>query len=238
MRVALRSVLLLAIVHFCDRVSLCRVGDAFQKAYSEEWIHMGDDSSSNLGEQCMANIPTMVQGSEYKDLYENDHLLSCTSSTATCLIVRLCKNDSASTAVIQDLDRKEDAFEKQIAGKWHGITLQEAIEYVDHDILTNRFHVTHYGGCAVLFNKDTFYTNIEVKSLYLHDTRRELPDQVMEGNPGLVLQGVPHFADLFSAARKHLQFCPYILAISTPKKTVYCEKLILTIRANHDWSKD
>ena len=38
---------------------------------------------------------------------------------------------------------KEDAFEKQIAGKWHVITLQEASEYVDHDILTGRFHVTH-----------------------------------------------------------------------------------------------
>ena len=52
---------------------------------------------------------------------------------------------------------KEDAFEKQIAGKWHVITLQEASEYVDHDILTGRFHVTHYGGCAILINKDTFY---------------------------------------------------------------------------------
>ena len=52
---------------------------------------------------------------------------------------------------------KEGAFEKQIAGKWNVITLQEAIEYVDHDILTNRFHVTHYGGCAILFNKDTFH---------------------------------------------------------------------------------
>ena len=38
--------------------------------------------------------------------------------------------------------RKEDAFEKQIAGKWHIITLQEASEYVDHELLTNRFHVT------------------------------------------------------------------------------------------------
>ena len=85
---------------------------------------------------------------------------------------------------------KEDVFEKQIAGKWHAITLQEAMEYVDHDILTNRFHVTHYGGCAILFNKDTFYTNIEVKSLYLHDTRRDLPDKVMEGDQAWVLQGV------------------------------------------------
>ena len=67
---------------------------------------------------------------------------------------------------------KEDAFEKQITGKWYVITLQEAIEYVDHDILTNRFHVTLYRGCAVLFNKDkdAFHPNTEVKSLYLHDT--------------------------------------------------------------------
>ena len=48
---------------------------------------------------------------------------------------------------------REGATKKQIAGKWHVITLQEAIEHVDHEFLTNRFHVTHYGGCAILFNK-------------------------------------------------------------------------------------
>ena len=85
---------------------------------------------------------------------------------------------------------KESAIEKQIAGKWQIITLQEAIEFVDHELLTNRFHVTHYGGCAVLFNKDTFCPDVKVKSIYLHDTRRELPDKVMEGDSGWVLQGV------------------------------------------------
>ena len=68
--------------------------------------------------------------------------------------------------------------------------MQEASDYVDHELLTNRFHVTHYAGCAILFNKDTFYPNVDVKSIYLHDTRRELPDQVMEGEQGWVLQGV------------------------------------------------
>ena len=43
------------------------IGESFQKAYLEEWIHMGDDSSSNLGEQCMANIPTMVLDAEYNE---------------------------------------------------------------------------------------------------------------------------------------------------------------------------
>ena len=55
--------------------------------------------------------------------------------------------------------------------KWHIITLQEAIEYLDHEFLTNRFHATHYGGCAVLFKKDTFHPDIKVSSVYLHDTR-------------------------------------------------------------------
>ena len=45
-------------------------------------------------------------------------------------------------------------------------------------------------GCAVLFNKDTFHPNVDVKSIYLNDTRRDLPDQVMEGEQGWVLQGV------------------------------------------------
>ena len=86
---------------------------------------------------------------------------------------------------------KEGTIEKQIAGKWHLITLQEAIDYVDHELLTNRFHVTHYGGCAVLFNKDTLL-HLKSKSSpsTFTMTRRELPDKVMEGDQGWVLQGV------------------------------------------------
>ena len=41
---------------------------------------------------------------------------------------------------------KEGAVEKQIPGRWHVITLQVAIAYVDHEHLTNRFHVTYCGG--------------------------------------------------------------------------------------------
>ena len=40
------------------------------------------------------------------------------------------------------------------------VRLLVASDYVDHELLTNRFHVTHYAGCAVLFNKDTFYPNV------------------------------------------------------------------------------
>ena len=75
----LKTILLVAGVHLCDPFSLmtgwvCQwkpfwtpIGDSFQKSYLEGWIHTGDDSSSTVGEQCMANIPTMVHDAEYKD---------------------------------------------------------------------------------------------------------------------------------------------------------------------------
>ena len=60
---------------------------------------------------------------------------------------------------------RQEALEKQIAGKWHVVTLQEASDYVDHDILQERFHVTYHAGCAILLNKDTFHPDINVKWL-------------------------------------------------------------------------
>ena len=60
-----------------------------------------------------------------------------------------------------------DAFVKQIAGKWHIITLQEATEHIDHSALMERFRICHYVGRAVFFNKDTFYSEIEANSIYL-----------------------------------------------------------------------
>ena len=117
---------------------------------------------------------------------------------------------------------REDAFEKQIAEKWHIVTLQEASDYVDHDILQERFHVTHYAGCAILFNKDTFYPDISVKSIYLHDTRRGLQDQIIEGGQGWILQGVLSRASFRRAAVSGQKFftvlSPCISATSTPRR--------------------
>ena len=129
---------------------------------------------------------------------------------------------------------KEDAFEKQIAGRWHVITLQEASEHVDHDILTGRFHVTHNAGRAILFNKDTFYTNIDVKSIYLHDTRRDLPDQVMEGDQGWVMHGVLSRASFRRPpVSGQVTFTVLSLRISNiyAEKRGIAKKLILTISA-------
>ena len=42
----------------------------------------------------------------------------------------------------------------------------------------------------VLFNKDTFFSDIKVSSSYLHDTRACEQDRIKEGESGWVLQGV------------------------------------------------
>ena len=123
----------------------------------------------------------------------------------------------------------EGAFEKQIAGKWHVITLQEAIEYFDHELLTNKFHVTHHGGCAVLFKKDTFYPDIDVKSHYFHDTRRELLDKVMEGDQGWVLQGV--LSRAFFRGQKTFTVLSLHMSNIYAQKRCIAKKLIPTIRA-------
>ena len=133
-------------------------------------------------------------------------------------------NRSSTTGIQGPRRGKEDAFEKQIAGRWHVITLQEASEYVDHYILTSRFHVTHYGGCAILFNKDTFYPNIDVKSIYLHDTRRDLPDRVMEGDQGWAMQGV------LSRASFHRP------PLSGQRSLRYCQEAHPHDPCYHDWS--
>ena len=129
---------------------------------------------------------------------------------------------------------REDAFEKQIAKKWHIVTLIEASDYVNHDILHERFHVTRFLGCAILFNKDTFYPDITVKSIYLHDTRRGLADQVVEGEQGWVLQGVLSRASFRRAAVSGQKFFTVLsLHISNiyAKKKGIAKKLILTLRA-------
>ena len=125
---------------------------------------------------------------------------------------------------------KKDAFEKQIAGRWHIVTLQEALEYVEHELLTNRFHVTHCAGYAILFNKDTFYANVDVKSIYLHDTRRDLPDQLMEGEQGWVLQGVLSRASFLRATVSGQK---YFAVLSLQISTIYAKKKGFTKKLNH-----
>ena len=118
--------------------------------------------------------------------------------------------------------------------KWHIITLQETIEYVDHELLTNRFHVTHYGGCAVLLHKDTFFPDVKVTSIFLHDNRNDLPDKVFEGDSGWSIQGVlsdASFRRQPPSGQKSFTVISLHIRVSYAKKRDIGKKLLLTIRA-------
>ena len=52
------------------------------------------------------------------------------------------------------------------------------------------FFITHFAGCAVLLNKDTFHSDVQVNSVYIHDTRSKQQQFVKEGQSGWVLQDV------------------------------------------------
>ena len=129
---------------------------------------------------------------------------------------------------------KEGAIEKHTAGKWHIITLQQAIEYLEHDVLTNRFHVTHYGDCQVLFDQDTFVSDIKVSSNYLHDTRACEQDKIKEGESGEVLQGVVSRASFRRqppGGQKFFTVMSLHINNNYAKKRGIGKKLLLTIRA-------
>ena len=114
------------------------------------------------------------------------------------------------------------------------VSLQEASDNVDHDILQERLHVTHNAGCAILFNKDTFHPDISVKSIYLHDTRRGLQDQVVEGEQGWVLQGVLSrviFRRPPVGGQKYFTVLSRHISNIYAKKKGIAKKLILTLRA-------
>ena len=120
-----------------------------------------------------------------------------------------------------------------IAGKWHIITLQEAIEYFEQEFLTSHFCVTHFGGCAVLFNKDTFHSDIKVTSVYLHDTRDGQQHVVREGQSGWVLQAVISRASFRRQPRNGKSFFPTMpLHINNQfaKKRGIGKKLLLKVR--------
>ena len=82
------------------------------------------------------------------------------------------------------------AIKEHIAGKLDTITVQEAIEYLQHECLMNHFYITHFAGCAVLFNNETLHSDVRVMSVYTHDTRTAEQQVVKEVKSCWVLQAV------------------------------------------------
>ena len=76
------------------------------------------------------------------------------------------------------------------------------------------------------------YPNTDVKSFYLHDTRRGLPDEIIEGEQGRVMQGVLSRASFrrLTSERPEVLYC-VVLHISNinAKKKGIAKKLILRL---------
>ena len=94
--------------------------------------------------------------------------------------------------------------------------------------------MTHYGGCAVLFNKDTFFSDIKVSSFYLHNTRACEQDKITEGESGWVMQGVVSRAALRRqphSSQKSFTVMSLHTNNNCAKKRGIWKKFLLTIRA-------
>ena len=123
---------------------------------------------------------------------------------------------------------------KQTAGKWHIVTLLEEIEYFEQEFLTNRFHVTHFGVCAILLNNETFLSGVGVTSIYHHDLRGCQQDDVMEGESGWVFQRAKTRASFRRqplGGQKSFTVVALHITVNDASKRGIGKKLLLTFRA-------
>ena len=79
-----------------------------------------------------------------------------------------------------------------------------------------------------------FHPDINVKSIYLQDTRRGLPDQILEGEQGWVLQGILSRTSFRRAAvscQKFVTVLSLLISNICAKKKGIAKKIIQTLRA-------
>ena len=94
--------------------------------------------------------------------------------------------------------------------------------------------MTHNAGCAVLFNKDTFFPDVKVTSIFLHVNRHDLPDEVRERETNWVMQGVSGRASFRRpppSGRKSFTVVSLYINNNKAKKRGIGKKLLSIIRA-------
>ena len=85
----------------------------------------------------------------FRDAFEGKQSSSSQTWRQQLLFFSITCAEEAQHLQLERRRGRQDAFVKQLAEKWHIVTVQEASDYVDHDILQERFHVTHHAGCAI-----------------------------------------------------------------------------------------
>ena len=128
---------------------------------------------------------------------------------------------------------KPGAIEKHIAGKWYILARQEAIEYLHHECFTNHFHITHFAGCAVLFNKDSFHSDVRVDSVYIHDTTNGQQQVVKEGQTGWFLHSaisIATFRRIRSNGKSYFTMISLHVDNQRAQKLGIAQNLLLAVR--------
>ena len=130
---------------------------------------------------------------------------------------------------------KEDSFEKQIAVKWHIVTLQEASDYVDHDILQETISRDPLCGLRDSLRQGHLQPQHRTSNLSTFMTQGEACKIIfIEGEQGWVLQGVLSRA-IFRrppvSGQKYFTVLSLHISNIHAKKKGIAKKLILTLRA-------
>ena len=96
----------------------------------------------------------------------------------------------------------------------------------------NHCNITN-AGCVVLCNKDTFYSDVRVNSVYIHDTRNGQQQVAKEGQSGWVLQVVisrATFGRIPRNGKSHFTVMSLHINNKYAKKREFAKHLLLAVR--------
>ena len=135
----------------CERLELPFSGDAILSGFedlhlpsSDQFTMLGKMTSDEILTEHVVDIHRIA--ADFRDAFERFQASSSQASGVNKLFSSQSPRQKRLSVYNWNPGPRrgtEGAIEKHIAEKWHLITLQEASDYVEHEILHERFHVIH-----------------------------------------------------------------------------------------------
>ena len=91
---------------------------------------------------------------------------------------------------------------------------------------------THFAGCVVLFNKDTFHSDIQVNSVYIHDTngQQQVAKEDQSGRVPQVVISCASFRRISPNGKSYSAIMSLHINNQHAEKRVTGKNLLLTVR--------